>query len=160
MPSTQTLEREAQELAAIIECTDLEFLPPAKRQKLEEPRLPGSGRPKDQDVLVEKRIGEPQGLFRALGRPTLVDRLLHGVESPLEAPAQKDRSGDGGDGDQGRFDRDGSAAKRAKDQEDREPGQRGRPRTDPSLRNGRQGRRAFYGRAPDGDDPDAHPQRT
>jgi AAA+ superfamily predicted ATPase len=36
MPSTQTLEREAQELAAIIECTDLEFLPPAKRQKLEE----------------------------------------------------------------------------------------------------------------------------
>jgi hypothetical protein len=35
MPSTQTLEREAQELAAIIECTDLEFLPPAKREKLE-----------------------------------------------------------------------------------------------------------------------------
>jgi ATP-dependent 26S proteasome regulatory subunit len=36
MPSTQTLEREAQELAAIIECTDVEFLPPAKRQKLEQ----------------------------------------------------------------------------------------------------------------------------
>nr|HEX4317984.1 AAA family ATPase [Kofleriaceae bacterium] len=35
MPSTQTLEREAQELAAIIECTDVEFLPPAKRQKME-----------------------------------------------------------------------------------------------------------------------------
>lgn len=35
MPSTQTLEREAQELAAIIECTDLEFLPPAKREKME-----------------------------------------------------------------------------------------------------------------------------
>jgi ATP-dependent 26S proteasome regulatory subunit len=35
MPSTQTLEREAQELAAIIECTDVEFLPPPKREKLE-----------------------------------------------------------------------------------------------------------------------------
>jgi len=34
MPSTQTLEREAQELAAIIECTDIEFLPPAKQDKL------------------------------------------------------------------------------------------------------------------------------
>lgn len=36
MPSTQTLEREAQELAAIIECTDIEFLPPPKRAKLEQ----------------------------------------------------------------------------------------------------------------------------
>ena len=35
MPSTQTLEREAQELAAIIECTDIEFLPPQKREKLD-----------------------------------------------------------------------------------------------------------------------------
>ncbi len=35
MPSTQTLEREAQELAAIIECTDVEFLTPPKREKLE-----------------------------------------------------------------------------------------------------------------------------
>ncbi|HTL34884.1 MAG TPA: AAA family ATPase [Kofleriaceae bacterium] len=35
MPSTQTLEREAQELAAIIECTDVEFLPQPKRDKLE-----------------------------------------------------------------------------------------------------------------------------
>lgn len=35
MPSTQTLEREAQELAAIIECTDVEFLPQTKREKLE-----------------------------------------------------------------------------------------------------------------------------
>jgi hypothetical protein len=35
MPSTQTLEREAQELAAIIECTDVEFLPPAKLDKLD-----------------------------------------------------------------------------------------------------------------------------
>jgi hypothetical protein len=35
MPSTQTLEREAQELSAIIECTDIEFLPQQKRDKLE-----------------------------------------------------------------------------------------------------------------------------
>jgi SpoVK/Ycf46/Vps4 family AAA+-type ATPase len=35
MPSTQTLEREAQELAAIIECTDVEFLPESKREKLD-----------------------------------------------------------------------------------------------------------------------------
>ena len=35
MPSTQTLEREAQELSAIIECTDIEFLPPQKLEKLE-----------------------------------------------------------------------------------------------------------------------------
>jgi hypothetical protein len=35
MPSTQTLERELQELAAIIECTDTEFLPPSKRQKMD-----------------------------------------------------------------------------------------------------------------------------
>lgn len=35
MPSTQTLEREAQELAAIIECTDIEFLPQTKRDKLD-----------------------------------------------------------------------------------------------------------------------------
>lgn len=34
MPSTQSLEREAQELAAIIECTDIEFLPAPKREKL------------------------------------------------------------------------------------------------------------------------------
>ncbi|HEY4181865.1 MAG TPA: AAA family ATPase [Kofleriaceae bacterium] len=35
MPSTQTLEREAQELAAIIECTDIEFLPQSKIEKLD-----------------------------------------------------------------------------------------------------------------------------
>jgi AAA+ superfamily predicted ATPase len=35
MPSTQTLEREAQELAAIIECTDIEFLPDSKRRRME-----------------------------------------------------------------------------------------------------------------------------
>lgn len=35
MPSTQTLERELQELAAILECTDREFLTPAALGKLE-----------------------------------------------------------------------------------------------------------------------------
>jgi AAA+ superfamily predicted ATPase len=35
MPSTQTLEREAQELAAIIECTDIEFLPPSKKDRMD-----------------------------------------------------------------------------------------------------------------------------
>jgi hypothetical protein len=35
MPSTQTLERELQEIAAIIECTDREFLIPAALDKLE-----------------------------------------------------------------------------------------------------------------------------
>ena len=36
MPSTQTLEREAQELAAIIECTDIEFLPPSKKARMDQ----------------------------------------------------------------------------------------------------------------------------
>ena len=35
MPSTQTLEREAQELAAIIECTDIEFLTPTKKERMD-----------------------------------------------------------------------------------------------------------------------------
>jgi ATP-dependent 26S proteasome regulatory subunit len=37
LPSTQTLERELQELAAILECTDLEFLPHPQRSRLEAP---------------------------------------------------------------------------------------------------------------------------
>ncbi len=48
MPSTQTLEREAQELAAIIECTDIEFLPPAKKEKM----LASGGREKLQERLT------------------------------------------------------------------------------------------------------------
>ena len=36
MPSTQTLERELQEIAAIIECTDREFLPEAALQRIEQ----------------------------------------------------------------------------------------------------------------------------
>jgi hypothetical protein len=35
IPSTQTLERELQEIAAILECTDREFLTPAAVKKLE-----------------------------------------------------------------------------------------------------------------------------
>jgi hypothetical protein len=48
MPSTQTLEREAQELAAIITCTDVEFLPPSKREKLDK----AGGREKLQERLT------------------------------------------------------------------------------------------------------------
>jgi hypothetical protein len=34
MPSTQGLERELQETAAMLECTDSQFLPPAIRAKV------------------------------------------------------------------------------------------------------------------------------
>jgi hypothetical protein len=34
LPSTQGLERELQEIAAIIECTDSQFLPPAVREQI------------------------------------------------------------------------------------------------------------------------------
>jgi AAA+ superfamily predicted ATPase len=57
MPSTQTLEREAQELAAIIECTDVEFLPPSKKDKLDK----SGGREKLQERLTAiKQILERQ----------------------------------------------------------------------------------------------------
>lgn len=48
MPSTQTLEREAQELAAIIECTDIEFLPPSKKERMDK----AGGREKLQERLT------------------------------------------------------------------------------------------------------------
>ena len=35
MPSTQGLERELQETAAMLECTDRQFLPPAILEKME-----------------------------------------------------------------------------------------------------------------------------
>ncbi len=58
MPSTQTLEREAQELAAIIECTDIEFLPQSKREKLD--KLGGREKLQERltaikDILAERR---------------------------------------------------------------------------------------------------------
>ena len=57
MPSTQTLEREAQELAAIIECTDVEFLPPSKKDRMD--KL--GGREKLQERLTAiKQILEQQ----------------------------------------------------------------------------------------------------
>ena len=46
LPSTQGLEKELQEIAAIIECTDREFLPPPMREKIE--RLGG------RDALQER----------------------------------------------------------------------------------------------------------
>ncbi len=57
MPSTQTLEREAQELAAIIECTDIEFLPPSKKARMDQL----GGREKLQERLTAiKQILEQQ----------------------------------------------------------------------------------------------------
>jgi SpoVK/Ycf46/Vps4 family AAA+-type ATPase len=57
MPSTQTLEREAQELAAIIECTDVEFLPASKKDKMDK----FGGREKLQERLTAiKQILEGQ----------------------------------------------------------------------------------------------------
>jgi len=57
MPSTQSLERELQELAAIIECTDAEFLPPAKRERMDQL----GGREKLQERLTAiKQILEGQ----------------------------------------------------------------------------------------------------
>ena len=54
MPSTQTLERELQEIAAILECTDREFLTPAALEKMEK----AGGR--------EKLQAQMQALKRAL----------------------------------------------------------------------------------------------
>jgi len=57
MPSTQSLERELQELAAIIECTDAEFLPQAKRDKLD--KLGGRERAQERATAI-KQILEGQ----------------------------------------------------------------------------------------------------
>ena len=35
MPSTQGMERELQEIAAVIECTDRQFLPPAILERID-----------------------------------------------------------------------------------------------------------------------------
>ena len=37
IPSAQGLEKELQEIAAVLECTQMSFLPPAWRQKMSEP---------------------------------------------------------------------------------------------------------------------------
>jgi hypothetical protein len=58
LPSTQSLEREMQEIAAIIECTDRDFLPPSKREKLDK----FGGREKLQERLTAiKQILEERG---------------------------------------------------------------------------------------------------
>ncbi len=54
MPSTQSLERELQELVAIIECTDAEFLPPAKREKLD--KLGGRERAQERATAIKQII--------------------------------------------------------------------------------------------------------
>jgi SpoVK/Ycf46/Vps4 family AAA+-type ATPase len=57
MPSTQGLERELQELAAIIECTDRQFLPPPIARKLES----AGGR-----AALQSRLTELKRLVREL----------------------------------------------------------------------------------------------
>ncbi|HVK76163.1 MAG TPA: AAA family ATPase [Kofleriaceae bacterium] len=52
MPSTQSLERELQELAAIIECTDAEFLPAPKREKLD--KLGGRERAQERATAIKQ----------------------------------------------------------------------------------------------------------
>lgn len=54
MPSTETLERELQELAALVECTDREFLPPALQKKLE--KLGGRGRLQERVNAIRELI--------------------------------------------------------------------------------------------------------
>jgi AAA+ superfamily predicted ATPase len=54
LPSTQTLERELQELAAILECTDLDFLPPAKRTRLDQ--LGGRDRVQERVSAIKQLI--------------------------------------------------------------------------------------------------------
>jgi SpoVK/Ycf46/Vps4 family AAA+-type ATPase len=56
MPSTQSLERELQELAAIIECTDAEFLPPAKKARLEQ--LGGREKAQERATAIKQIIEE------------------------------------------------------------------------------------------------------
>lgn len=57
MPSTQTLERELQEIAAIIECTDRQFLPPRVVARIEQ----AGGRARMQERLTAlKRLIESQ----------------------------------------------------------------------------------------------------
>ena len=56
MPSTQSLERELQELAAIIECTDAEFLPPAKREKLD--KLGGREKAQERATAIKQILEE------------------------------------------------------------------------------------------------------
>ena len=54
MPSTQTLERELQELAAIVECTDREFLTPPALAKLE--ALGGRERAQERMSALERAL--------------------------------------------------------------------------------------------------------
>lgn len=56
MPSTQSLERELQELAAIIECTDAEFLPPAKRERLD--KLGGREKAQERATAIKQILEE------------------------------------------------------------------------------------------------------
>jgi hypothetical protein len=51
LPSVEGLEKEMQEVAAMLECTDAEFLPERIRQKVQEP----GGRERLQHRFIELR---------------------------------------------------------------------------------------------------------
>jgi len=55
VPSAQSLERELQELAAVIECTDRRFLPPAQREKYDSDR--GRARAQERFAEVQALLG-------------------------------------------------------------------------------------------------------
>jgi hypothetical protein len=55
VPSAQTLEREMQELAAVIECTDRRFLPAAQREKYDSER--GRARAQERFAEVQALLG-------------------------------------------------------------------------------------------------------
>ena len=55
VPSAQSLERELQELAAVIECTDRRFLPPAQREKYDSEK--GRARAQERFAEVQALLG-------------------------------------------------------------------------------------------------------
>ena len=55
IPSAQGLEKESQEIAAVLECTQLDFLPPLWRERVQQP----NGRPQ-----LQERLSALQDLVR------------------------------------------------------------------------------------------------
>ena len=114
LPSTQGLERELQETAAMIECTDRQFLPPAIVEKMEaaggrgklDARLDGAqaarGRPVTDDLSERRTVVARTSWFDDKGQhPMVHDRvntlesftsaLADGVVAPQELESQEQR---------------------------------------------------------------------
>ena len=85
MPSTQTLEREAQELAAIIECTDVEFLPPTKQEKLDE-----VWRSREAAGATDRDQTDPRRAIRSEHGPHQLDRCR--IATPTSTPTSRSSS--------------------------------------------------------------------